>query len=127
MKKAQFKALLKVLLIVGIVVLLIISFLAYGFYWAFYDIRHIEGEEVLQEVSSPNGTYTVTAYLNNGGATTDYAVLCSVKYNGRNKEKNIYWQYHCYDADIRWIDEYTVQINNVTLDVRKDTYDYRHD
>ena len=117
----------KTLLIIGIVLLLIISMLGYGFYWAFYDIQSIEGQEIIQEVSSPNGTYTVTAYLHNGGATTDYAVLCSVKYNGRNKEKNIYWQYHCYEADIIWIDEYTVQINDVVLDVRKDTYDYRHD
>lgn len=117
----------KALLIVGIVVLLIISLLGYGIYWAFYDIQRLEGQEVIQEVSSPNGTYTVTAYLNNGGATTDYAVLCSVKTNGRNNEKNIYWQYHCTKADIVWLDEQTVQINGVVLNVKKDIYDYRRD
>ena len=117
----------KVLLIVGIVGLLIISVLGYGIYWAFYDIQRLEGQVVIQEVSSPNGTYTVTAYLNDGGATTDYAVLCSVKTNGRNNEKNIYWQYRCKKADIVWIDEQTVQINGVKLNVKKDTYDYRHD
>lgn len=99
----------------------------YGIYWAFYDIQRIKGQEIIKEVPSPDGTYTVTAYLNNGGATTGYAVLGSVKTNGKNKEKNIYWQYRCEEANITWIDEYTVQINGVVLNVKTDTYDYRHD
>lgn len=113
--------------VIGIIFILLVIILGYGFYWAFYDIQRIEGQTVLQEVSSPNQTYTVTAYLNNGGATTDYAVLCSVKTNENNKEKNIYWQYHCETANIVWVDEQTVQINNVELNVKRDTYDYRHD
>lgn len=117
----------KALSISVIVFLLIISMFGYGFYWAFYDIQRLEGQEVIQEVPSPNDTYTITAYLNNGGATTDYAVLCSVKNNSTGKEKNIYWQYHCEEADIIWLDEQTVQINGVELNVKKDTYDYRHD
>lgn len=117
----------KTFLIVGIVVLLIVSLLGYGIYWAFYDIQRLEGQEIIQEVSSPNGTYTVTAYLNSGGATTDYAVLCSVKSNNRRKEKNIYWKYHCEDVSIQWLDDETVKIDGVELNVRKDTYDYRHD
>ncbi len=117
----------RILTITGLILLLVISILGYGIYWAFYDIQRIEGQEIIQEVSSPNGTHTVTAYLNHGGATTDYAVLCSVKTNGQNKERNIYWQYHCEEADIVWVDEHTVQINGVELNVKKDTYDYRHD
>ena len=113
--------------VVGIVIFFIVALVGYGIYWAFYDIQRLEGQEVLQEVSSPNNTYTITAYLHNGGATTDYAVLCSVKNNHTGKEKNIYWQYHCAEATIIWIDEDTVQINGVELDVTKDTYDYRHD
>lgn len=115
----------KTLVIVGIVVLLIVSLLGYGFYWAFYDIQHIKGQEILQKVSSPDGTYTITAYLNNGGATTAYAVLCSVKNNGTGKERNIYWQYRDFDANIIWLNEETVQIDGVELDVNKDTYDFR--
>ena len=113
--------------ITALILLLIISILGYGIYWAFYDIQRIEGQEIIQEVSSPEGTYIIRAYLNNGGATTGYAVLCSVKTNGQNKEKNIYWQYRCEKADIVWLDEYTVQINGVELNVKKDIYDYRHD
>ena len=117
----------KTVFVIGIVLLIVITMLGYGVYWGFYDIQRLKGQELIQEVSSPNGTYTVTAYMNNGGATTDYAVLCSVKSNDQNKEKNIYWQYHCEDASIVWLDDYTVQINGVELNVKKDTYDYRHD
>ena len=117
----------KTLSAISIVLVLIITMLGSGIYWAFYDIQRLEGQQIIQEVSSPNGTYTVTAYLNNGGATTDYAVLCSVKTNGRTNERNIYWQYHCEDASIVWMDEQTVRINGVDLNDKRDTYDYRHD
>ena len=113
----------KTLSVIGI---LLVFIFGYGVHWAFYDIQRLEGQEIIQEVSSPHDTYVVTAYLNNGGATTDYAVLCSVKCRGQDQEKNIYWQYHCQDADILWVDDDTVQINGIALDVERDTYDYRH-
>ena len=112
---------------VGFAVVLIALLLVYGIYWAFYDIQRLEGYEIIQEELSPDGTYTVTAYLNNGGATTAYGVLCSVKSNDRNKEKNIYWQYPCTTANIQWLDDSTVRINGIELNVEKDTYDFRHD
>ena len=93
--------------------------------WAFFDIQRIKGQEKILESTSPNGTYTISAYLNNGGATTSYAVLGSLKNNETNKQKNIYWEYRCEEAEIEWIDDFTVKINNVVLDVRKDTYDFR--
>ena len=99
----------------------------YGIYWSFFDIQRLKGQEVLSSISSPNLKYTITAYLNNGGATTDYAVLCSVTDNATGKEKNIYWNYHCSTAYITWIDEDTAVINGVELDVWKDIFDYRHD
>lgn len=58
-----------------------IGLIAYGIHWAFFDIQRIDGQEVITVSESPDSLYTVTAYLNNGGATTDYAVLCSVKNN----------------------------------------------
>ena len=107
--------------------LLMISLFGYGIYWAFFDIQRIKGQAVIQEASSPNGTYTVTAYLNHGGATTGYAVLCTVKNNSTGKEKNIYWQYHCDKVDVVWVDEQNVRINGVALNVKTDIYDYRQD
>jgi hypothetical protein len=118
---------MKIILPIAIMVLLLTALLIYGIHWAFFDVRRIEGQEVIEEVISPNDNYTITAYLNNGGATSDYAVLCSVTDNQTGKERNIYWKYHCSEAEIEWKDEKTVIINGVELDVLKDSYDYRND
>ncbi|MBE6748375.1 MAG: hypothetical protein E7557_04000 [Ruminococcaceae bacterium] len=119
--------LLKKYLKVIIPVLLVIVLGAYAIHWAFFDIRRIDGQELINEVTSPDGKYTISAYLNNGGATTDYAVLCSVKNNQTEKEKNIYWNYHCAEANIEWNDKDIVTINGIELDVTKDTYDFRNE
>ena len=114
-----------VIVLIAVSVLIVVSIIAYGTYWAFFDIQRINGQEKIKEVSSPNQEYTVTAYLNNGGTTTDYAVLCKVTNNETGKERNIYWNYHCNDAEIVWLDETTVTINGVELDVLKDKFDWR--
>ncbi len=36
------------------------------------------------------------------------------------------WQYREKDAIIEWIDNDTVKINNVTLNLPDDTYDWRY-
>ena len=115
----------RIILVISLIVVCSVSF-AYAIYWAFFDIQRIHGQDVISESISPNKAYTVTAYLNNGGATVDYAVLATVVNNSSEKSKNIYWQYHCENVDITWINNETVCINGVTLNVIKDTYDYRN-
>ena len=110
-----------------IVLVIFASVFAYAVNWAFFDIQRIKGEDILEQYTSPDGKYTVTAYLNNGGATTDYAVLGELKDNETNKTRNIYWNYHCESASVKWIDNTNVKINDIELDVTKDIYDYRHD
>jgi hypothetical protein len=68
-------------IIISIIIAILVSGIAYVIDWAFFDIQRIDGQEYLSESTSPDGTYTVTAYLNNGGATTDYAVLARLKNN----------------------------------------------
>ena len=54
------------------------------------------------------------------------AVLCQLD-DGQHV-KNIYWNYHCYSAEIVWEDDDTVIINGVLFEnVEKDTYDFRRD
>ena len=110
------------------VILIFVSLISYGIYWAFFDIQGINGQEIIKVSDSPDSSYTVTAYLNSGGATTGWAVLCSVKNNETGKERNIYWQYQCSSANIYWTDNDTVWINGVSLDVnKKEIYDYRRE
>ena len=117
------KKTIKILISVIIIIMLFLYFI-YCVLFDF-DIEKIKGQELLKEESSPNSNYKVECYLNNGGATVDFAVLCKVIDNKNKKERNIYWEYHCSEAEITWKDETTVIINEMELDVLKDTYDFR--
>jgi hypothetical protein len=116
----------KKLLIFLLCALAVFALCAYGVYSLFFDIQRIKGQEKIQELTSPDGQYTLLAYLNNDGATTNYAVLCSVKNNQTGKTKNIYWNYPCWNAEVTWLDGHTVTINGIVLNVRSDTFDYRN-
>lgn len=115
----------KNLITIFIVIAVMVAGAAYFINWAFYDIQRIKGQEYLSESTSPNGTYTVTAYLNNGGATTSYAVLGRLKNNKKGKTKNIYWQYRCEKAEMEWLNDEKIKINGVELNIKDEVYDYR--
>ena len=92
----------------------------------FFSMQQLPEGEVLTEEISPGGDYTVKGYVSRSGATVADAVRGEVIYHKkRDKKKNIYWGYRESGADIRWIDEHTVSINGVELDVRKDVHDFR--
>lgn len=120
------KAKKKSLIVIALFPLFFIALISYGIYWAFFDMNRLPKEELIAEVISPNGTYTLKAYLSDGGATTAFAVLGELNYNQENKTpKNIYWNYREDHADINWIDNDTVIINGHKLDVPNETFDFR--
>lgn len=117
------KNLLKVFIIVG---LLIGGLVGYGVYWAFFDMKRLPTGEYLTEETSPNGKYTLKAYVTNGGATTSYSVRGELVFNDKeNKTKNIYWNDREESANISWTDNNTVIINGHPLDVTKEKFDFR--
>lgn len=106
--------------------LIVVGLFGYGVYWAFFDMGRLPEGEYMKQSVSPDGRYTVKAYVTNGGATTSYAVRGELNYNnGKRKPKNIYWQNKKETASIKWLDNNTVVINNVEIDVPYDSYDYR--
>ncbi|MEG0473350.1 MAG: DUF5412 domain-containing protein [Solibacillus sp.] len=110
-----------------IVVLLFVTLAAYGVYWAFFSMNHLPTGEYLTEETSPNGEYTLKAYVTNGGATTSFAVRGELVFNEkRNKTKNIYWNYREEEANIKWTDNDTVVINGHSLEVPHDKFDFRN-
>lgn len=116
-----------VLTAIMIFLTVVASLLAFIINWAFYDIDRIEPGEFLTEEESPEGEYTVKTYLNNGGATVNYAVLGVLHFNDSEKKpKNIYWQYEIEDSTVQWQDSDTVIINGISIDVPNGKYDYRH-
>lgn len=94
------------------------------FNYFFFSLHHLPEGDFLAEAESPNGEYTVKAYVSRSGATVADAVRGEVIYHQKN-EKNIYWEYRESEAEISWIDETTISISGVKLDVRKDVYDWR--
>lgn len=101
--------------------------LSYGAYRFFFDMNSLPKGELISQVKSQDGTYTMKAYRTNGGATVSYAIRGELNYNNIDKKpKNIYWNYKEDKAIIEWIDEDTVVINRHELDVLKDRFDFRN-
>ena len=74
-------------------------------------------EDLLDTSVSPNGTHTVQSYRVSAGATVDFSVKCYLIDNN---------QYHQSKAEIKWLDEDIVKINDVALDLSKgETFDWR--
>lgn len=92
-----------------------------------YGSSHIPEGKLITSSVSPNGTYKVNAYRWDGGATTDTAIRGEVESLETGQKRNIYWQYHEYSAEIKWVSDEIVVFNGVTLNVKNDMYDYRKD
>lgn len=68
------------------------------------------------------GKYNIQAYLVNGGATTDWAVVCYLAIDGSENTETIYNDYHINKAEISWTDKDTVIINGQEIDLPNGEY-----
>lgn len=91
----------------------------------FFSMNALPKGKFVEKYNSPNNHYTLNIYLDNGGATVDFAIRGELVDNQKHTKKNIYWAYHESSANVDWLNDYTVDINNIVLDVRKEVYDYR--
>ncbi len=81
-------------------------------------------EELIATSTSPDKTYTVEAYKDLGNATVDFSVRVYIVNDGR--KDLIYNKYHEYKAEISWVDDNTITINGIDLNLSKnETYDWR--
>ncbi|WP_273130645.1 DUF5412 family protein [Bacillus weihaiensis] len=109
-----------------ITIIFVIILIVYGIYRWSINMNNLPKGDFISEVDSPNGKYTIKAYLSSGGATTGYAVRGELIFNNEEKKtKNIYWDYPQDKALIEWKDYNTVIINDHKLDVPMDTYHFR--
>ena len=88
-----------------------------------FNDRFKVSEELLGETVSSDGKYKVEAYLINGGATVDWSVKCYLREGEIKKE--IYRDYHINEANMIWIDNNTISINNHNIDLPNGKYDFR--
>ena len=81
-------------------------------------------ETFLMASQSPDGKYNLEAYRTEPGATVDFSVR--VYLTTGDRKTIIYDAYHEYEAKIVWIDNTTVSINGITLDISQgEKYDWR--
>lgn len=119
---------MKALKIIILVILSLISFAGFVIYYFFYDMSRLSEGEFLYEVESPDGEYSVKAYLVTSHSTVSNSIRCELVFNKKNsKKKNIYWSYREENVHINWVDENTVNINDHILNVPKDVYDWRRE
>lgn len=123
LKKQEIKKVLKLLFTV---LCFFIGIIGYGVYWAFFDMNRLPKGEYLTEETSPDGTYTLKAYVSSPSLSAD-AVRGELIFNERNgKSKNIYWNYRESTAEIKWIDDDTVIINGHRLHVPYEIFNFRN-
>nr|WP_315022145.1 DUF5412 family protein [uncultured Aminipila sp.] len=87
LKKVNKRFLNKYLIII-VILIITVSTIGFSIYQnIFYiSIDNIPKGEFIKEVTSPNGQYSISIYLVNGGATVDYAIR-GEQYIKRKKEK----------------------------------------
>ena len=112
----------------GVYIITILIFLGVATFKISSSIREFNdrfkvSEELLGETVSSDGKYKVEAYLINGGATVDWAVKCYFREGEIKKE--IYRDYHINEANMIWIDNNTISINNHNIDLPNGKYDFR--
>ena len=122
LKNKNFNFRLGVYIIVTLIFLGVATFKITSSIREFND-RFKVSEELLGETVSSDGKYKVEAYLINGGATVDWSVKCYLR-EGESK-KEIYRDYHINEANMIWIDNDTISINNHNIDLPKGKYDFR--
>ena len=112
----------------GVYIITILIFLGVATFKISSSIREFNdrfkvSEELLAETVSSDGKYKVEAYLINGGATVDWSVKCYLREGEIKKE--IYRDYHINEANMIWIDNNTISINNHNIDLPNGKYDFR--
>ncbi|EDT71331.1 DUF5412 family protein [Clostridium perfringens] len=122
LKNKNFNFRLGVYIIVTLIFLGVATFKISSSIREFND-RFKVSEELLGETVSSDGKYKVEAYIINGGATVDWSVKCYLR-EGESK-KEIYRDYHINEANMIWIDNDTISINNHNIDLPNGKYDFR--
>lgn len=90
-----------------------------------YGMDNLPTGELISSTTSPEKTYTVNAYCCSGNATTDFSVRCEVVNNTTKEKRNFYWMYHQSTVTPKWLNDKTIDINGIELNVKTDSYDWR--
>lgn len=134
-----------------IIVILLVTMSAGIIYFSFFhvNLEQYNFSHLVRSVASPNEQYRVDLVIlgeneeqrdkqgyvqsNNNHTYDEYARLWynperqkdgSIMWYDKNT-KIIYYEKDCTREQVEWIDNETIKINGITLNVHNDTYDYR--
>ena len=108
---------------VTIIVLLIVMLIsAFGYACNHYILWMYPKNSILSEIVSPNGKHVLRIYDTSGGATSAFSIGAEVADVNGNFKKILYRAEFEQNHDAFWIDDLTVSINGVSLDIRFDTF-----
>lgn len=79
---------------------------------------NIFAREPIETTHSPNGDYTINFYTENGGAASSINVVGIID-GPLWFKKNIYDDMNMHKADVKWINNHTISINEHVLDLNK--------
>jgi len=106
--------------IIGIIIGSIITLVIIGFItlMLYLDIEH----RPLGESTSPDGKHVCVVFVSDGGATTPWTVVAQISGTWIIGKRTVYAVDNIEEATFRWIDNRTVRINGIDLDIYKDYY-----
>ena len=118
--------LLTMLILLIVIIGFVITYYIYNFIKSHFTLTGFDASqgELLETLTSPDGRYELISYFINGGSLSGNSVLVQLK--TEDKVKNIYLNYPKDTVKMTWLDENTVKLDDIVLDVRKDTYDWRY-
>jgi hypothetical protein len=79
-------------------------------------------EQPLGEYPSADGKHICSVHVSDGGATTPWTVVAEVSGTWIIGKRTVYVVDHINQAKVIWIDDRTVWINGVSLDIYRDKY-----
>lgn len=110
------------MIIISVSIFLILYMIYYKF---IYDFDDLPKGIYVKSIVSPNENYKLNIYKVSYGMTMDWFMRVELENVGTKEKKNIYYDYHLKDNDIKWLDNKNISINKIKLNVQKETYDGR--
>jgi len=126
--KTSSKGFIGIFLPLGIIFLIAFIGLIVNLFHPDIQMKNLTKGDKISSHDSPNREYTINIYLIEGGhATVSDSIRGELVNNTNNTKKNIYWLYRENHADVEWIDDDTVVINEKKLNIHKDVYNWKKD
>ncbi len=79
-------------------------------------------EELIGKYPSGDEKHCVYVYVGDAGAMSSWSIVCDVKGSHILGKRRIYAKDDINTATVTWLDDRTVRINGITLDIYEDKY-----